>query len=423
MKYEFLSSAYYKDITLEHYNELYRSRFESEAAYKIPKLDVHGNPAFFMMLPQFSLMIENIFANAVKIIDILDRIPTPAAVKFSNESLIDEIIITNNIEGIYSTRKEINAILFKTSKKLRPFEGLVKKYLLLLTNQPLALHSCQDIRSLYDDIVLNEVEPDSIPDGEIFRKESVSVYSITDKEKHRGSYPEQKIINEMDSLLEFMNTSTEISYLIKIAVFHYFFGYIHPFYDGNGRTSRVITSYYINKILSCNLIGLNLAHTIKDRKNEYYHAFDDCNNPKCKGDITPFISMFLSIMEESTSKTLDKLSSYFQKLNYYQNALGLYATAANIKLNQSKCIFLLIQNELFRNEGLAIEEISQYLEKSSNTSRTIIKSISNINGIVIRAETISNKKYYHLDLSAFDEMLDRFLPTQQSNETISPASL
>ena len=110
MKYEFLSSAYYKDITLEHYNELYRSRFESEAAYKIPKLDVHGNPAFFMMLPQFSLMIENIFANAVKIIDILDRIPTPAAVKFSNESLIDEIIITNNIEGIYSTRKEINAL-------------------------------------------------------------------------------------------------------------------------------------------------------------------------------------------------------------------------------------------------------------------------------------------------------------------------
>ena len=72
------------------------------------------------------------------------------------------------------------------------------------------------------------------------------------------------------------------------------------------------------------------------------------------------------------------------------------------------------QNELFRNEGLAIEEISQYLEKSDNTSRTIIKSISSINGIVIRTKTISNKKYYHLDLGAFDEVLDKFLPTQQA---------
>lgn len=414
MKYELLSSAYYKDITLGHYAELYRSRFESEAAYKIPKLDVHGSPAFFMMLPEFSLMIENIFANAVKIKDILDRIPDPAAEKFCNESLIDEIIITNNIEGIYSTRKEINAIIFKTSKKLRLFEGLVKKYQLLLTNRPLTLNSCQDIRSLYDDIVLNEVEADSIPDGEIFRKESVSVYSITDKEKHRGSYPEHKIISEMTSLLEFMNTPTEISYLIKIAVFHYFFGYIHPFYDGNGRTNRVITSYYINKTLSSNLIGLNLAHAIKDRKNEYYHAFDDCNNSKCKGDITPFVSMFLNIMEESTFKTLDKLSSYFQKLDHYYGALQLYSTAVNISLNQSRCIFLLIQNELFRNEGLAIEEISQYLEKSDNTSRTIIKSISSINGIVIRTKTISNKKYYHLDLGAFDEVLGKFLPTQQA---------
>lgn len=414
MKYELLSSAYYKDITLGYYNELYRSRFENEAVYKIPKLDVHGNPAFFVMLPEFSMMIENICTNAIKIKDILEYIPNKAAAKFSKESLVDEIIITNNIEGIYSTRKEINAIISKTSKKLRRFEGLVKKYQLLLKNEPLELDSCQDIRSLYDDIVLNEVEEDSTPDGEIFRKESVSVYSITDKEKHKGSYPESKIIEEMSSLLEFMNTSSEISYLIKIAVFHYFFGYIHPFYDGNGRTNRIITSYYINNTLSNNLIGLNLARTIKDKKNEYYRAFDDCNNPKCKGDITPFIAMFLNVIEESTSNVCNKLTSYHQKLNHYENALLLYAGVKDIRLNQQRCIFLLIQNELFRNEGLDIEEISKYLKKSENTSRTIIKSLLDIDGIIIKSETIANKKYYRIDLDAFDKVLDKFLPTQQA---------
>ena len=49
--------------------------------------------------------------------------------------------------------------------------------------------------------------PEDAPDGEIFRKESVSVYSPTGKELHCGVNPESKIIEYMDNAIDFLNNS------------------------------------------------------------------------------------------------------------------------------------------------------------------------------------------------------------------------
>jgi len=45
--------------------------------------------------------------------------------------------------------------------------------------------------------------------------------------------PEKTIIDEIESLVTFLNDSNNVSEIIKIAISHYYFGYIHPFYDGN----------------------------------------------------------------------------------------------------------------------------------------------------------------------------------------------
>ena len=38
-----------------------------------------------------------------------------------------------------------------------------------------------------------------------------------------------------------------INSIIRISIFHYLYSYVHPFYDGNGRINRLISSYYISK--------------------------------------------------------------------------------------------------------------------------------------------------------------------------------
>ncbi len=53
----------------------------------------------------------------------------------------------------------------------------------------------------------------------------------------------------MDNLEKFINTSgiSDIDSFIKIAIIHHQFESIHPFYDGNGRTDRVINVLYLVK--------------------------------------------------------------------------------------------------------------------------------------------------------------------------------
>ncbi|WP_409373627.1 Fic family protein [Ureibacillus thermosphaericus] len=76
------------------------------------------------------------------------------------------------------------------------------------------------------------------------------------------------MINELEKLLVFMNQPNEVPEIIKVAIGHYFFGYIHPFYDGNGRTSRFISSLYLSKTLG-NILALSLSRGCNKYKTNY----------------------------------------------------------------------------------------------------------------------------------------------------------
>lgn len=78
------------------------------------------------------------------------------------------------------------------------------------------------------------------------------------------------IRDKLKNLEEFIHTEDGIDPLIKMAIIHYQFEAIHPFFDGNGRTGRLIILFYLKISGLLDLPALYLSKYIIDNKNEYY---------------------------------------------------------------------------------------------------------------------------------------------------------
>ena len=378
MEYELLSKIFYKKPT--EYESIYDARFNSEASIKLP-IKIHENVGFIFNTNEITKLLVKIYKTINKINLLRTHLPNIAINSYIIKSLKDEIALTNEIEGVRSTRKEIEDAIdsIKNDKSAR-FKGLVDQYFKLISNEIIPLNNCEDIWTIYDALVLPEIEKENLPDGILFRKEPVQVVSATQKEKHRGIMPESKIIESLDLCLDFLK-SDDIDSLIKISAFHYLFGYIHPFYDGNGRTSRFISSYLIKNELDV-LLALKLSYTVKNNINKYYKAFDVCNDRKNKGDITFFVVTFLELLSQASDDLYTKIADLNDQLNYYNNIINTLVNEKVLNDKQAKCIFILCQNRLFDDTYMNMNTLTELLEKSDTTTRKILKSLESKNLLV-----------------------------------------
>lgn len=387
---------------IEGYKKEYERRFNDENTIHLD-ISIGGNPAFICQTVDMYKTLLSIEQTDKKVDYLCRELPQIALNQFAQRCLIDEIVLTNNIEGIHSTRKEISQVLSNLSKEDRHkrFSGLVKKYLILMMTENINIDSCKSIRNIYNDIFYDEIkdsDPENLPDGKYFRKNSVSVYSATGKEIHRGLSPEKEIITTMNKALNLLKDEN-INILLRISVFHYLFGYIHPFYDGNGRTSRFISSSLLSKELNW-LIGYRISYTIKENISEYYKSFEICNSGKNKGDLTPFVEMFLNIIDISEKQLYEALEKRNNMLRYYQSLIDTAICPGD------KCIYnlydYLIQASLFADNGISTHELEYYLDTSYNTLRKKFKEIPENWIIKIKQ---GRSCLYRLDLDKLDEQI------------------
>lgn len=389
MGYELLSHLYYKDK--EKYDDLYNQRKNSEFTYVLP-IKIGDNEAFFCLCPEIHNISLRIMQLDKEIANIKNMLPEKALSQFANKCLIDEIKLTNDIEGVYSTRKELSSVLneMNSKGKKKRFYGLLKKYSMLISGDEFPLKTSTDIRDIYNDLVLKEVMedcPENAPDGEIFRKDMAEVTTPTQKIIHRGAYPETKIIQLMEQALNILNQK-EIPVLVRISVFHYLFGYIHPFYDGNGRTSRFISSYLLSKEFEY-LIGFRLSYTVKAHIKKYYNGFEECNNKNNRGDLTPFIIMFLNIILEAFENLLDALEKRKDLLTKY---LDIINNDEQLSEELRNFAFILIQVSLFSDEGISKKELGEELEISPSTVDKRLAKLRNA-GLLIEDKSGRATKY------------------------------
>jgi len=394
MPYTTLEKIYYKNRA--EYEKEYAARLASPSCVKFD-FTIHGHNAFFIVTPKILDMTNKILVKNTDAFMI--DLPALALAQFMMKSLIDEIYQSLDIEHVHSTRREISELLDNVGKKKQKrLSGMVDKYFMLINNEDIPLSTCIEIRKLYDDLCLSEVieeDPTNKPDGKIFRRKEVFIEKKS-RRIHSGSFPEHVIITEMDRALLILHDES-IALLIRVAVFHYLFAYIHPFYDGNGRMARFITSYMLSKKLGI-LISVRISYTIKENINLYYRMFKETNERKNRGDLTEFIECFLLILDESMDNLTRALKERRQKLTYFNDLLGKV-----LKDKQEfNFAYLILQFELFGISGATRKQINKMMSLGDYKINKLLQE-ANI-AKLIKTTKSGNKYTYSFNLDELEKM-------------------
>jgi Fic family protein len=108
-------------------------------------------------------------------------------------------------------------------------------------------------------------------------------------------------------LINWYNAEREVHTLIKVASFVYDFLSIHPFQDGNGRLSRLISTLLLIKNGYKWIQYVSFEHEIENRKNEYYKVLRSCQAKRPNEDVTDWIQFFLNCLSNIQKQLLMKL--------------------------------------------------------------------------------------------------------------------
>lgn len=399
MSYESLAHVYYKNPAA--YETEYTRRFDSPSAVHmlINIRQAHRKeayPAFFLYHNDLALMMEQFYKSYEQFLKMINSSAPVVIHQFKLLSILDEVKSTNEIEGVHSTRKEIRDIIDgKVSHTTRQV-SIVHKYNELLTDKEIHFENCQDIRDFYDEFAHEEIineNPAHRLDGKVFRKDPVGVESAIEKVIHQGLFPESAIISAMNKALTLLHDKN-LPVLVRLALFHYFFAYIHPFYDGNGRTDRFITSYYLSRHFN-QLLALRLSITIKRNKSPYYHLLSEADSKLNRGDLTPFIIGFMQILVNTTKDTIDLLTRKNKQLEVYKKKIENLQQHDRL---MKDIYFILLQAALFYGKGVSVADLVSLTSKSRLTIRDRLQKIP-VNHLL--SMKIGRTNYYRLNLMIF----------------------
>ncbi len=115
--------------------------------------------------------------------------------------------------------------------------------------------------------------------------------------------------DSMRFLIEWYLNDNETHPLVKCALFAYEFVSIHPFQDGNGRLSRLLSSLLLLKHGYKWIQYVSFEHEIESRKTEYYRVLRSCQAQSPNEDVTGWIRFFFDALGNIQNQLMIKLES------------------------------------------------------------------------------------------------------------------
>ncbi|TRX39466.1 Fic family protein [Flavobacterium restrictum] len=191
-----------------------------------------------------------------------------------------------------------------------------------------------------------------------------------------------EVLDLMSNLEKFINDNefSNLDPLIKMAIIHYQFESIHSFYDGNGRTGRIINILYLVLQGLLDIPILYLSRYITQNKAEYYQVLQDV---RTKNDWEHLILYFLKSVEVTAIETIDLITNI-------NNLMQDYKTEIQTKLPKIYSQDLI--NNLFRNPYTKIEFLEKELKVTRQTASTYLDKIAELG--FLEKTKVGKSNYY-----------------------------
>ena len=255
----------------------------------------------------FTFKNDEILPIKEEIEDFLISVPSLKKVKFKQE-IPKEIQSNNKIEGIDDDIDEINRIIkrrpvnslidYEDDSVARRIVNLFGAYNFILEKKEI---NKETLRELYNQISNGLIKPiDLASMGEYYRKDAVCITNKPYFDEKNEGIKYYLLDDYMNRLFDYINNSKAIDYtdyFVISQIIHFYFVYVHPYFDCNGRTSRIVSLWYLlnNKANAF----LNFNRSIPFSKGQYCHAIESSRRT-C--NMTHFVKYMLKIEKAQLEK-------------------------------------------------------------------------------------------------------------------------
>ena len=259
---------------------------------ELPLPDQSGKPFWFVLTGGIEKQCDAIAELARR--DIAFTGPEFDAL-FQN-AVVDEAVYSSVIEGTFNSREQAAEFIRRNKQPRNKSEQMVKNNYDALTY---VLEHLED--EINEETILQiarivtrrgaEVQVTGYRDGAVY---------VTGREGVVYTPPQADAVPEMMRLLVEFIQKSELHPLLKACIAHFYFVYVHPFGDGNGRTARALSYMMLLQAGYDFFRYFSISGVVAEERGKYYRSMRNVEDSD--GDMTYFIDAYSGMLARTVEK-------------------------------------------------------------------------------------------------------------------------
>lgn len=326
-------------------------------------------------------------------------IPEKDRTQYLISSIMEEAIASSQMEGASTTRKVAKDMLRKQTKPINKSQQMIlnnyNTIRYLVDNKDLAF-SVDVLKDIHRSIA-NKTLDNSEYEGKFRTDNSIYVMDNITGEIAHTPPDVAEIEGLLNGVCDFANESTSdpfIHPIIKGIIIHFMLSFIHPFVDGNGRTSRSLVYWYLLKNGYWMTEYLSISRVIYKSKAQYEKAFLYTESDGF--DLSYFINYNLVALK----KAYEDLKVYLQKKIKEQQDFYTFRGFSNINERQAQLIRILKEKP---TSFFTAKELTTRFNVTPKTARADLQHLVELKLMV--ESPVNRRTIGYIKSDIFDERL------------------